>query len=465
MKTVSELKEERAAFINEAEGILDAAEAESRELSPEEKAKYDTSVAKVESLNDDIERRMKLEKAAKPTFEPQHPTARLQPSPNPDDTEIEAPQAVIRPDGSRGPRVEIPRSYGKLVAFDKTPKGELSAYRAGMWIYATLYGNIHAKDWCRKNGVGPRAALEEGSNTSGGALVPDELERAIIDLREQYGLFRRVCRVTPMGSDTLTIPRRVGGVTAYYAGEGGSVTESDASWDSVKLTAKKLMVLTRMSSEVAEDAIIDLADTLAQEIAYAFAIKEDTVGFTGTGIGTDGGIVGVFVQALDAAHTLAKVTASGAGNSCDSFAEVTSDHLIELMSAIPQFAKAGSAWYCGPVALETVFNAIKVGAGGNTADSLTQAQRPTFLGYPIEVSPVLPDSLTTDYTGLAMIGFGNLRMAATLGDRRGIRVALSNDRYWENDQIGIKGTMRHDINVHDMGSTTVKSPFAVLVGN
>jgi hypothetical protein len=43
-------------------------------------------------------------------------------------------------------------------------------------------------------------------------------------------------------------------------------------------------------------------------------------------------------------------------------------------------------------------------------------------------------------------------------------VALSDQRWFELDQIGIKGTMRHDINVHDLGSTTVKSPFAVLVG-
>jgi HK97 family phage major capsid protein len=295
--------------------------------------------------------------------------------------------------------------------------------------------------------------------------VPDELERAIIDLREEYGMFRRAVRVTPMGSDTRNIPRRVGGLTAYFVGEGSAGTESDASWDNVQLVAKKLMVLTRMSSEVAEDAIIDLADTMAQEIAYAFAIKEDTVGFTGTGAGTDGGIVGVLVKALDGNHNLAKVTASGAGNSADVFSEITSDHLIDLMAAIPQFAKPGAAWYCGPVCQALVFDAIKVAAGGNTGDNLAQANAPRFLGYPIMVTPVFPDSATTDYSGLVMLGFGNLRLAATMGDRRGIRVALSNEKYWTEDQIGIKGTERFDINVHDLGSNTVKSPFAVLVGN
>jgi len=461
MKTVTDLKQDYAALLKETETILDLVDEGDRAMTPEETAKYDAGIARLTEMKKDIEQRLKLEAVSSPTFGEQKPTAKAKPSDQPDDTEV---QAVISP-ADDGQRITIPRAYGKLVAFEKTPKGQMQAYRAGMWIRATLYGDQGSKDWCRKNGVGVRAALSEGVNTSGGALVPDELERAIIDLREEYGLFRRAVRVTPMGSDTRNIPRRVGGLTAYFVGEGASGTESDASWDNVSLVAKKLMVLTRMSSEVAEDAIIDLADTMAQEIAYAFAIKEDTVGFTGTGIATDGGIVGVLVKALDGSHNLAKVTASGAANSADVFSEITSDHLIDLMAAIPQFAKPGAAWYCGPVAQALVFDAIKAAAGGNTGDNLAQANAPRFLGYPINVSPVFPDNATTDYSGLAMIGFGNLRMAATMGDRRGIRVALSNEKYWTEDQIGIKGTERFDINVHDLGSNTVKSPFAVLVGN
>jgi HK97 family phage major capsid protein len=158
---------------------------------------------------------------------------------------------------------------------------------------------------------------------------------------------------------------------------------------------------------------------------------------------------------------MAKVTAA-AGH--DTFAEIDADDLMTLMAAIPGYAKRGAKWYCSPTALELVFNAIRVAAGGNSTDNLANAPSPVFLGYPIVVSPVFPDSASTDYTALAMLAFGNLAQAATVGTRREIRVALSPDRYFEQDQIAVKGTMRHDINVHDLGSTTVKSPFAVLVG-
>lgn len=462
MKTVLQLKEERAQVLAEAEKILDSMDADEREMTPDEEARYNAAVERAAKLNAEIERRMKLETVQAPAFagnggnRPQ-PSNRLPEDP-PDDPN--APLATIRPaDG--GARIEIPRAYGKLMAFAKTPQGQMAAYRAGMWLRATLYGDPNAANWCRQNGVGVRSALSGGVNTSGGALVPEEFERAIIDLREMYGMIRRVCRVAPMGSDTRNMPRRTGGLTAYFVGEGVGGTESDAGWDNVQLVAKKLMVLTRMSSEISEDAIIDLADQMAEEIAYAFAIKEDTVGLTGTGISTDGGIVGVLVKALQAAHSKAKVAAA---STHDSFAELDADDLLKLMAAIPQYAKPGARWYCSPTAQELVFNAIKMAGGGNTRDMLADSDTPRFLGYPIEVTPVMADDAAATYNGTVMLGFGNLRQAMTMGDRRGIRVALSSEKYWDEDQIGIKGTERFDINVHDLGSTTVKSPFAVLVG-
>jgi HK97 family phage major capsid protein len=459
MKTVAQLLQERTALLESAEALLDAADEAGRALTAEEQGQYDVAVARVEEMNTDIERRKKLEAAAAPDFGGKA-AKREQPSNALPEDEVDTPaRATIRT--TEITRIESMRSYGKLVAFAKTPKGQEAAYRAGQWIRATLYGDMNALDWCRKNGVGSRAALSGGVNTSGGALVPEELERAIIDLRELYGLFRRVVRVSPMGSDTLNVPRRTGGLQAYFVGENVAGTESDAGWDNVSLVAKKLMVLTRMSSEVSEDAIIDLADKMAEEIAIAFATREDEVGFNGTGSAADGGIVGVLVKALDAAHSLAKVEAATPHNT---FAELDSDDLLKLMSALPQFAKPGAAWYCSPTAMELVFNAIKIAGGGNTRDMLAQSDQPRFLGYPINVTPVMNDGAATDYNDAVMIGFGDLRMAATLGDRRGIRVALSSEKYWEEDQIGIKGTERFDINVHDLGSTTKKPPFAVLIG-
>jgi len=116
MKTVTELKQDRQALLSEAEALLDAADSSDRAMTAEEQSKYDAAVLRVTEMNADIERRMKLEAAAAPTFgdKKQQPTARMQPSDKPDDEEIDEPQATIR-QTDRGPHIEIPRSYGKLV--------------------------------------------------------------------------------------------------------------------------------------------------------------------------------------------------------------------------------------------------------------------------------------------------------------------------------------------------------------
>jgi HK97 family phage major capsid protein len=458
MKTVQELQVERAEVLGQAEKILDLIDQEDRSMTDDEESIYNAAIERTEKLNLEVEQRVKFEDAQAVAMKVKE---RVAPQPLAGDGGLVPSMSaqVIATDA--GVRVEIPRAYGKMVAFPKTREGESRAYRAGMFIRASIYGDVQSADWCRQNGVGIRSALAGGIATAGGVLVPEELETAIIDLREQYGIFRQSCRVIPMGSDTKNQPRRVGGLTAHYVGENVAGTESDASWDNISLTAKKLMVLTRMSSEITEDAVIDLADQMAEEIAYAFANKEDTVGFTGDGTSTSGGITGVLVKAIDGDHDMAIVEAGAAH---DTLPEIDANDLINLMSALPKYAKPGAAWYCSPTAEEVVFNAIKVAGGGNTRDILADMDTPRFLGYPIRVTDIMADNVATVYNNLVMIGFGNLRMAATMGDRRGIRVALSSEQYWEEDQIGVKGTTRHDINVHDLGSDSVKSPFAVLIG-
>ena len=64
-----------------------------------------------------------------------------------------------------------------------------------------------------------------------------------------------------------------------------------------------------------------------------------------------------------------------------------------------------------------------------------------------------------------MNGYGDLALASTMGDRRGIRFRLSEDRYWELDQIGVKGTERFDIINHDIGDNTTAGPVVALIGN
>ena len=350
--------------------------------------------------------------------------------------------------------------YGKLKSF-RGENAEEDAYKAGQFVLATMFDNEKAAQWCKDNGVLIQKAQSEGINSAGGFLVPTEFNQAIIDLREEFGTFRQSCQVVPMGSDAMTIPRRAGGLTAYFVGEGVAATESSKQWDQVSLAAKKMAVLAKMSTDLADDAVISIADDLASEIAYAFAVKEDACGWNGDGTSTYGGIVGARTKIIDGTHTKSAIDAA---TNHDTFAEIDATDLATVMAALPKYAERNAKWYCSQVCWALVFQRLIAAAGGVTIGELTGG-KPTrsYLGYPVVIDQTLPTS-TGDLSDVAMLFFGDLRLAATMGERRGVSIKSSEHRYIDQDQIGIFGTERVDISIHDLGDNTNAGPLIALIG-
>jgi HK97 family phage major capsid protein len=355
--------------------------------------------------------------------------------------------------------------YGTLKNFhDREIEGRVvravdQAYTAGMWFKATLMGNAEAKEWCKSRGVPIHKAQGEGVDSAGGFLVPEELMANIIVLREQFGVFRQECQVVPMGSDTLNWPRRTGGLTAFFTSENQAVTESSAAWDNVNLTAKKLAVLTRMSTEIEQDAVIAIADWLVGEMAYAFASKEDDCGFNGDGTSTYGGMRGLTVLAIDGSHNASKFTAASGHNT---FGTLTFADLSGLMGTLPQYALAGSKWYMSQQGFFACVANLLATAGGNRLDILSEGIQKRLLGFGVAIAQKLPITLASQTTK-AMLFFGNLPMAAMMGERRGVTIKRSDHRYFENDQIGLLGTERFDVNIHDFGDNTNAGPLVSMV--
>lgn len=348
--------------------------------------------------------------------------------------------------------------YGKTKAF-LGPQGGAKGFKVGQFCRAALFGRQDAIDWCKDNGVSLVKAQSEGVNSAGGVLVPEEMMAEIIILRETYGVFRKECRVVPMGRDTLNWPRRTGGLTANFVGENSSINQSQVAFDNVQLTAKKLAALTLLSTEIAEDAVVNIADFIVDEVAYAFASKEDDCGFNGDGTSTYGGMRGLTQLAIDGNHNAGKYTAASGHNT---FATLDATDITGLMGLLPQYALPGAKFYISQTGWATSLQRLMATAGGNTITSLSGKPEYTYLGYPIAISQKLP-LITTTLTGKAMLFFGDLTKAAAMGERRGVTIRRLDERFADTDQIGIMGTERFDINVHDMGDNVTAGPLVSLV--
>ena len=367
---------------------------------------------------------------------------------------VRAKQAARLKPVPSAPRVEMqmPRRSGRLKAFGNDARGEEAAYRSGMWAQAVLFGNRDAERWCKDYGVRVMTGTAPGQSV----LVPDEMILPIIDLREQYGVARRYCYVHPMASDTANVPRRKSGVTAYFVGREDATTPSDASFDDINLVAREIAALTRISNSYAADSAINLADHLASEMAYAFAVKEDNCLFNGDGTSTYGGIVGIRTKILGLAGAIDGATGH------DTFAEIDHDDLVNVIGVLPNFPGINPKWFASKRANALVFQALKTAAAGGVRD-LEGRLMNEYLGDEVVLTEAMPTAIT-DISDTAMLVYGDLNMGVTFGDRQGFEIQVLRERYAEYRQIGIQAVERFDINVHGVGDASAAGPIVALIG-
>ena len=448
MPTLKELGDLRLAKAADARKLLEKAETENRDMTPEEKTSFDGLSDEVEALDGRVAR---LQRADRFTVSPGRQSI---------------PPPVGSADGDKPKVFAMPKRYGHLKNFTREKFGEdhdKRALRAGMFYMACM-GKPGPMRWCRDNGVGLIADREsdgdyflhqENVNINGGYLVPDELNRDLIDLRESFGVFRQWAKVIPMTTDHLERMRRTGGLTAYFVGEGVAGTESTKTWDRVSLTPKKIMTLSTITSELNEDSIVNVGDDLSGEIAFAFASKEDDCGFNGDGTSTYGGMTGVRAALKNLSATIANIAGLyvGTGNL---WTELVIADFTGVIGLLPQYADTPSAkWFVHKTFWSQVMEKALNAAGGNTVQILEGQPRKSFLGYEVVISQQMPK---VEGNSQVCALLGDLSLAADFGDRRSTTVAFSSDatvgslNTFAADCMAVRGTERFDINVHDVGN-------------
>jgi HK97 family phage major capsid protein len=456
---IKKLAEKKQAAITKMDEILQAADNEDRDLTAEEQTSFDGYKSECDSTQALIEREEAYMKHAATQMPVVPDIATAEPggtTPRPDE-----PKKVLLP-------ARVKRYAGQLRCFQGPDAGE-KAFSFGMWLYA-IAGSPQARNWCKLHGINlewiePQAVHEGSVNTTGGYLVRPEWDTDIIRLVESYGVARRLCRTSPMATDVRNRPRRTGGLTAYFVGEGDAGTESTAAWDNVQLVAKDVMVLTRLSNQLQADAMVNVADQVAMEIAYALAKLEDDCLFKGDGTSTYGGITGLKTRLTD---VWTSTTADSAGVCISTGATIAATVLqdyYDVLMRLPDFAIANARWLVNLFVAGDMLG-LQAAAGGNTIRDLEAGRGGMkFMGYPIESCNSMP---RTDTASQIFAIFGDVSKAADFGDRQQMTVALSEhasvggQSVFERNQIAMRATERFDINVHDVGDGTSAGPIIGL---
>lgn len=337
-----------------------------------------------------------------------------------------APSApAVEPEASIEPELQKENVMDKIPAAAKYNKSNVfasseDAYVAGQFLLATA-GDRQAADFM--------AAQSEGDNAKGGFTVPTPLSSELINLVEQYGVARNVCRRIVMGSETWSVPKVVGHTTIYYPAEAEALTASDMNFSQVSLTAKKMAGLVKMSTEISEDSIISMTDTIVRDLAWGFSKAEDENLFTGGPIYT-GGITGETAN-VNSATSVVDVPS------------ITLEDLVAVTAGVGQERGLNNKWYMSPTLWNGQVRDLLNAAGGNADTNLAAGVSRSLFGYPVELVNAMSGAAAA--SGDLLCVFGDLGVSHYFGDRRNLNFQYLDQLFAVNDQVGIKCTQRIDI--------------------
>ena len=298
--TILELREKRAKAWETAKAFLDSHRNEKGVLSAEDDAAYTRMEQEITDLGKEIarlERREALE------------------------AELNLP--VNKPITSKP-------MNGKLEDGNKTGRAA-EEYRTNFW------------NMMRSKAPMPAVvnALQIGTDSEGGYLVPDEYERTLVEALEEENIFRQLAKVIQTSSGDRKIPVVATKGTASWIDEEGAFTESDDSFGQVSIGAYKLGTMIKVSEELLNDSVFDLESYISREFARRIGAKEEEAFFTGDGSGKPLGIL----AATGGAET--GVTAASA-------TAVTADELMDLFYSLKSPYRRNAVWVLNDSTIKAV---------------------------------------------------------------------------------------------------------------
>ena len=269
-------------------------------------------------------------------------------------------------------------------------------------------------------------ALQIGTDSEGGYLVPDEYERTLVEALEEENVFRQLAKVIRTSSGDRKIPVVATKGTASWIDEEGAYLESDDSFGQVSIGAYKVGTMIKVSEELLNDSVFDLEAYISREFARRIGAKEEEAFFTGDGSGMPLGVL----AATGGAET--GVTAASA-------TAITADELIDLFYSLKAPYRRNAVWVLNDSTIKAI-RKLKDNQGQYLwQPSLTAGAPDLLLGKPVRTSAYMP-AIAADAKTVAFGDFSYYWIA----DRQGRSFKRLNELYAATGQVGFLASQRVD---------------------
>jgi HK97 family phage major capsid protein len=273
-----------------------------------------------------------------------------------------------------------------------------------------------------------RRALAEGTSAAGGVMVPIELAGYVIDrLRSASSVLRAGAVTVPFTSKTLTIARLTGdpGI-AYHTENAADFGSADATFDGVTLTAQVLGGIAKISKELVADAG-NADQVIMNAFARALAVEVDRAALIGSGVSPE-------------PKGIKNVSGIGAVSmGANGLALANYDPFVDAYRAILDGNSAPPSAY--------IMANRSLAATAKLKDSQNQPMRvPQLLqNIPFYSTSKLPITETMGSSNAASSIYAGDFSQLMIGMRSDVTIAILNEAYLPNFQLGIAAWIRFDV--------------------
>ena len=267
-----------------------------------------------------------------------------------------------------------------------------------------------------------KAAMQTDSDPDGGYVTPDSMSAEINRILGTVSAMRGLASVMPISTGVYSKLVNLTGTSSGWVGERESRTETNTpTLSKLEFQAMEIYANPAATQTSLDDAAIDIAAWLGDEVAIEFAEQEGSAFISGNGVNKPRGILG-YDTVADASWAWGKLgfTVTGVAADISDSSNNGVDALINLVGTLKQGYRPGASFLMNRT-LESAVRKLKT--IGDTAAYLwqpsVQAGMPaTLLGYPV----VTDDNMSDVGANAFPIAFGDFRRGYLIVDRTGIRV-------------------------------------------
>ena len=349
MNKILAMREKRGQLWEQTKAFLEAHTDQEGKLSAEDAAAYDRMEQEVVDLGKDIER---LERQTNIDAELAQPNA----------------QPLTNQPGKAGLETKTGR------ASDEYRKAMLQALRTNFRQVSNV--------------------LQEGVDTNGGYLVPEEYDSRLIDVLNEENIMRGLATtITTSGEHKINLAATK--PAASWIEEGGALSFGDATFDQILMDAYKLHVAIKITEELLYDNAFGLESYIIDQFGKAIGNAEEDAFLNGDGKHKPTGL-----------FTSAKVGVT------TSTANISADDMINLVYSLKRPYRKNASF----ITNDQTLSALRKLKDNNNAyiwqPSYQAGEPDRLLGYTLHTSAYVP----TIAAGKSVIAFGDYSYY-NIGDR------------------------------------------------